>query len=58
MEWLQAHRLEDFAQALADFGVKDMRDLPEVTRDDLVKMGMRELQRRRFLANASAHAAE
>ena len=52
MEWLRTHRLEGFAQALADFGVDGMRDLPEVTRDDLVKMGMRELQIRRFLANA------
>ena len=35
------HRLEGCAQALADLGVEEMRDLPEVTRDDLVKM-MRE----------------
>jgi hypothetical protein len=51
MEWLRTHRLEGCAQALADFGVEEMRDLPEVTRDDLVKMGMRELQIRRFLTN-------
>ena len=54
MEWLKAHRLEAFAQALADFGVENLEDLKDVTEDDLVKMGMRELQVRRFLATTGA----
>ena len=57
MAWLTDRRLEQFAQALADLGVADMRDLDDVrlkassyasTDDDLRRMGMRELQMRRF----------
>jgi hypothetical protein len=43
----------DFAAELANFGVRSVEDLADVTDADLTRMGMRELQRRRFLAKSS-----
>ena len=49
MDWLAERRLAEWAGALADLGVQDMKDLHDDVQDyDLRKMGMRELQIRRF----------
>ena len=51
--WLAALRLEEWLPKLNDLGVDSLEDILEVSDDDLNKIGMRHLQRRRIL-----HAVE
>ena len=49
MTWLRSRHLQQYAQALADLGVTNWRELlDEVTDEDLTMIGMKKLQRRRF----------
>jgi hypothetical protein len=48
MRWLAALRLTAFLKPLAELGVEDLMDFAEVLTEDLVSIGMKPLQRRRF----------
>ena len=45
---LASVRLDKYASAFEELGIRDVRDFFEVTDDDLTALGMSELEKRRF----------